>query len=78
MAERLGEEVIRPRFDPQEFVGFIPQRGDQDDRHQAGLGARLEPAADRIAVQRRHHDVQEDQVRGSGGDLRQGLQPVGG
>ncbi len=61
--DRLRQELVGARLDPLDAIGHVRQPGHQDHRRQPRGGIGLEPAADLEAVQVRHPDVEEDDVR---------------
>jgi len=74
--EGLAQEVVGARLDsPDPLVGGL-QRGDHHDGNQDRPRVRLEPSADLVPVERRHDDVQENQVGRVGLNLRQSLVAV--
>ena len=61
--DRLGDIVVRTEPKPLDHVAALALRGDHDDG-QVGRRASLAHAAqDLKAVQVRHHDVEQDQVK---------------
>ncbi len=74
--ERLVEEVVGAGLEPAHLALDVGERGEQDDRHEAGRAPRLEPAADLEAVETRHHEVEQDGVRQLALDRRQRLGAV--
>jgi hypothetical protein len=67
----------------QRRAGGIGLGGGEDDRDARGQGIRLERRTDGVAVQLRHHRIEQNQVRGGratrqGQGQGQGLRSVGG
>ena len=73
--EGLGDVVVRPDVQPQDFVAVLALGGEQDDGHVAAL-PQLGRGAD--AVQAGHHHVQQDQIHRLALRQAQALQPVVG
>ena len=75
---RLGDVVVRAALEPVNLRGDVRARGEHHDRDVAGaeLGAHL--PADVVAVEERHHDVEEHEVGQLGRDLLERLAPVVG
>jgi hypothetical protein len=60
--ERLGHVVHRAGGERAHLLESVGQRGEEDHRDRARRVARLQPLADRVAVQARHHHVEEHEV----------------
>ena len=72
--ERLGEIIIRARLEAARLVLHFFERGKKHDRHLGGLRHLAQAAADFVAVQARHHDVEQHQIRRRArGDLQRHL-----
>lgn len=63
-AHGFDDVVHATGFEALGLVAHVGQGRDEDHRDAAGLGPGLELAANVVAVELRHHDVQQDQVRG--------------
>ena len=59
--ERLGHEVVGARFERARLL-LLAARRHHHDGHEAGGRLGAQRAADRVAVQARHHDVEQDEV----------------
>ena len=77
-AHGLGDVIHGPETQAEFLVSGFRLCGEKDNRHVLGRRGGLEPAADLVAVETRHHDVQDDQVRGGALGYAQGLLAVGG
>ena len=71
---RLVNEVLGPQRQPMFFVGRTLQAGQEDHRDIAGLGVRLQLAANLEPIDAGHDDVEENQVDRR---LRGQTQPIG-
>ena len=72
--EGLGEIIVGARLKAARLVLHLFQRGEEHDRHLGGLRHLAQAPANLVAVQSRHHDVEQHQVgRGAGGDLQRHL-----
>jgi hypothetical protein len=76
--DRLGEVVLGAQLDAADHALHLVERGDHDhgQAHEAPLAA--QPLEDLIAVQLRHHDVEQHEVEGLGAQDLEGLGAVGG
>ena len=63
LVDRLGQIFVGARFEPGDDVLGVGFCGDQDDRHERQIGVGLQLPADFDAVELRHHDVEQDQIR---------------
>ena len=61
--ERLGDEIVGAGFESLDAILGLLERGDQHDRNQPRTGVGLQRPADVEAVGRRHHHVEQHQVR---------------
>ena len=62
VGDRLGQEVVRARFQPPHPVGRLAERGDHDDRNMMRRRIGFEAAANFEAVQIRHQHVEQDDI----------------
>jgi hypothetical protein len=74
--EGLAQVVVRPGRDATELRVSIVRRGEDDDRDKASQWVRLELLAHRDAIEPRHVDVEQDQVRLVRRDRVERLDPV--
>jgi hypothetical protein len=72
VVDRFGDEVVRARVERPHF-GLLVAGRDHDDRQQGRGRVGPQPPADLVAVQARHHDVQQDQVGLPLGDEIEGV-----
>ncbi len=63
LVDRLGQIFVSARLEPGYDVLGVRFGGAQDDRRERHRGVVLDPLADLDAVDLRHHDVEQDQVR---------------
>lgn len=73
---RLGEVVIRLGSKSLENMFRVRERGEENDGNGPGLGLALESVAHAIAIEFRHVDVTDDQVRPVRGDCAQGFAAI--
>ena len=76
--ERFGDKIHRPELQPGDPFLAVGGGAEKDDGNMGGFLARLEPPADLESVHIGHAQVQQDQVRGVGGDGGQGRFTAGG
>jgi len=78
-ADGLGDVVHGPEFQPLGFIAHFGLGGQEDDGDVTRGGIGLESSADLIAVHFRHHDIEQNQVRGGirAGDSQRALTAVG-
>ena len=62
LVERLRDEVVRAGLDRLRLLRPVARREHDHGQHRRLL-ALAEPAADGVAVELRHHDVEQDEVR---------------
>ncbi len=62
-SEGLDDIIRAACLEPLQDVLPIGQSGNEDYRHVGQFGYRLEALANRDAIEFRHHDVEQDQVR---------------
>ena len=72
--ERFGEVVVGARLEPGDHVVGVGPGGDHDDRH---VTQPADGAAHVESVEAGQHDVDEDDVGGLPGEVRDGLLTVG-
>ena len=63
LVDRLGQIFVGARLEPGDDVLAVGLRGDQDDRRERQIGIGLDLPAGFDAVDLRHHDVEQDQIR---------------
>ena len=61
--ERLGQIVVAAGVQSLDDISRIGFRGDKDDRNRPQRNVLLEHAHDADAIELRHHDVEQDQIR---------------
>ena len=61
--DRLGDVIHRPQFQPFHLVNRLRERGHEHDRNIAGALVRFQPPARLKAVNARHHDIEQNQIR---------------
>ena len=66
MVDRLGQVLVGAGIQPGHDVLGVGHGGDEDDRRERKRGVVLEAPAHLEAVDLRHHDVEQDQVRALG------------
>ncbi len=74
--DRLGQEVVRSRFEPVHAFGRLAKRGNHHDWDMERGGIVLQPAAGLVPVHPRHHDVQQNEIGLPRTGKLQGLVPV--
>src|SRR5690606_21717369 len=77
-SERFGQVLFRPDDAAARLVEQAVLGRQHDHRRRLELLVALDERARLVAVQARHHDVDEDDLRLLVGDLGQGLEAVGG
>ena len=76
--DRLRDEIHRADFEPPDFLLWVAERRQEDHRGVAGVRIVLEAAARLVAVDARHHDVEQDDQRlRAAGDLQRVLAVAG-
>ena len=60
--EGLGDVVVGARGEPEDLLGGERLGGQHDDRRVGGPGVVAQPLAHLVAVQARHHHVEQDEV----------------
>ncbi len=75
--ERLAEVVLGPELDAAHHAVHLVQRRDHEDRDVAKGRIGLEPLEHRVAVEVRHHHVEQHQVHGRPGERGQRGPPAG-
>ncbi len=79
VGDRLGEEIVRARFQPSHAIGGIVERRHHHHRDEMRLRIGFQPPADLEAVHVRHHDVeQHDVALGAFADLQRLRTATGG
>ena len=78
MLEGLGQIVVAAGIQPLDHVARIGFGGDKDDRDRSQRAVLLEHAHHGDAVELRHHDVEQDQVRLEVAGFRKSLFTIGG
>ena len=76
--ERLGQIVVAAGVQSLDHVPRIGFRGYKDDRDRSQRGILLEHAHDADAVELRHHDVEQDQIRLEAAGFRKPLFAIRG
>ena len=73
--ERLGQVVLGAELDAAHHAVHLVQRRDHEDRDVAQRGIGLEPLEHGIAVQVRHHDVEQHEVDGGAASTSSAARP---
>ena len=78
IVDRLGEKIVRARFQTADPVLALVQRRDHDHGNMAGVPVGLEPGTGFIPIHARHHDVEQDQIGLLGAGDLDGLETIVG
>ena len=73
--EGLDDVVVGAELEPEDAVDLLASGREHHDRHRRRAGILAQPPAHVEPAELRQHQVEQDEVRGPGADLAEGVGP---